>query len=219
MNLRLLTVPVLLLCAVGFAQDRTPGLPDKDILAMGRQKWFDYYTTKHGSSTAACCDAEEFFGRALMRRNDAALKKASASKWGAITQLRKEWKIQGGEMGEVAWLRAGGGTIWSQISAGFLADIEEVVAMLLTGVQRGIPARKTSDVTKAYDRASKDIERLKGDIEITEKGGSNRARQALAKSRASSAKCIKVAAKMSRRESDAILDLCVKFAEIQFVLD
>ncbi len=129
----LLAVACLFVSAVACAQTATFGKTNSQILAMGREKWFDFYTSKAGQSTLGMADAERYYGLALAERNNVLLRKQSKNRQTLLSSVRK----RSGELGErmvlVGMAYSGGGTMWTPVLAGIKADSEELLYALLKG--------------------------------------------------------------------------------------
>lgn len=132
MPIRLAALILLLLAsAAALPQSKTYGKTNAQILAMGRQKWFDFYTSKAGQSTLDMSNAERLYGAALKERNDTLLRKQTKTRQEAVASIRKSGTAFGYGMVTVGFAYTGGGTIWNPIIAGVSADVEEALYDIL----------------------------------------------------------------------------------------
>lgn len=143
MFLRLLAA-FIVSCAVhtACAQKSTFGKTNAQILKMGRQQWFGFYTSKAGESTMGMADAERIYGEALMERNDKLLPKESRIRQSAIKTIRKSARAVGDQVVMIGMAYSGGGTMWTPVLAGVLADVEEGIYGLLKKTKLTASERK-----------------------------------------------------------------------------
>lgn len=160
--------PLLVAIAALAFQGSNLGKTDAQILAMGRQKWFAYYSSKEGDSTADNCDAESLYGAVLKRRNDRLAAKRPKATREAVRKLRPELTAFAEGVYEVGEALTGGGTLWNVIRAGISPNVEEALGAFV-GVR--MPASKATaagirreldDLLKSVRAQSKFIEQMAG---------------------------------------------------------
>lgn len=223
---------LVLLPTIALAQttDRWPytledtfGKTETQVLAMGRQKWFDFFVEQPGgSSTAGMCDAEQIFGNALKRRNNRILTSGTAERRVKFNTLRKRLAEYGEACTEISATFSGGGTLWNNVHAGVLPDTEELIGTLLGLPSKPAPARTTGEVTKRLAEVESVLRKHKAEID-TYRGsgyGSAYGLKEAAKARKAYAGIVEIAKTLPRGLSDAVLDACYKRAMgIEFNLD
>ena len=184
------------------AQDKTAtyGRSNAQILAMGRKRWYDLYTTKGGGeSTASMSSAEAIYGEALAWRND----KFGKAKIGRLRKLLLDTKNDAVGVGTAI---TGGGTMWNIINASLYADAEETLYAVLAKKGKA-PKRRVSDVEKAYTQLRTAFRKSSdsGLPEFRKEGPA-----ALVRLRRDLDGVIAEATRQPRKGSDALLDFCVK---------
>jgi hypothetical protein len=108
---------LLLLGAAAYAEEiDTFGQSDEDILAMGQDAWFDYYTSRTDESTMEMVNALEVYAAAAKRRNEAL---PQALNVGELRRLLMEYEQTATGL---SYNIAGGGTIWTLVGAGAVCD-------------------------------------------------------------------------------------------------
>lgn len=201
----------LVLLVVGSVQvEDVPRKSDAAIIKMGRSKWFEFYTSKAGDSTAAMCDAESFFGEALLRTNDKELaKQAQATRRfiGSSRTLMADYRNALIELGSVF---SGGGTMWNPVYAGTLADVEEVVAAIIEPRKKAKKAWMVSGVTKPLAAWGPKLRGLRDDADVSKSitGGYDRGVKCLAIADAKLAAMTHLLKTQNRRVSDLVLEFC-----------
>jgi hypothetical protein len=181
--------------------------PDSLILKLGRAKWFDHYTSKEGSSTAAMVDAESMFGAALKRKNDRVLASRSSSTRATVKKLRPLLTDYRNSMIDLGYAASGGGTMWNPVWGGTMADAEEVVEFLLARSPKPTPKRVVSDVTKAFTKLDGQLAAV--EFGVSEGMTKRDAMGHLAKVKAGSNRIILVAKTLPRAQSDCLLNYCL----------
>lgn len=197
------------------SEDRL-GLTDRQILNLGAAKFVDRYSEKNGSSTAAMSGAIEVYGLAIRRLNTAALLEKPSSTRKAALDLRVRMTAFRSEMCDVGSAFSGGGTMWNIVYNETLAEVEEALTVW-SGLRSTKPkSRVVSDVTKALGAVERSASKHRSDIETMKESGGGMAEvtSSLKKARAQYTEIVKLLAKRSRRESDAVLDFCVRAANI-----
>lgn len=206
-----------------YSLEDTLGKSESQILSMGREAWFDFYTAQPGgSSTAGMSDAETIFGQALKRRNDRSFASSSADRRSKIGALRKHMSEFYAACTELSAAFAGGGTMWTNVHAGISASVEEKIGILAGFPQKAAPARTASDVTKRLDLIDAVIRKQRAELEIYKGSGYGHAIAVaeLAKARKALAGVLAIAKSLPRAQSDAFLDACLQRATvIEFNID
>ncbi|MGE3125965.1 MAG: hypothetical protein AB7F50_06930 [Fimbriimonadaceae bacterium] len=106
------------------------GMTPTQVERMGRAKFVDEFSTKHGSSTMAMCDAEGSYGEAVRALNQAWVKKHAPANRELMERIRplvERFKLLSCEVGSAI---SGGGTMWNPVYASILGDVEELTAEL-----------------------------------------------------------------------------------------
>lgn len=133
------------------------------VVAMGRQKWFEFYTGKEGESTLAMSSAEGLYGEALTRVNEFRMRKLSAARKVEIGKLRERLRGIAADSITLGRVRTGGGTMWNPVSAGITADVEEAVALWIS--KTGNPeVASSAEVEKLLTRLEMDLQAQEAEI-------------------------------------------------------
>lgn len=212
-------VASLLLTQVGLertGQEGKLGLTDRQILALGQEAFVNKFTDKFGGSTMAMVDGFEIYGQAVKSMNDQVFLKSSASRLKTIGSLRTRMTRFRTEMCDIGRTVTGGGTLWNITYSETRADVEETLA-IFSGVLQVQPRnRVVSDVTKALDRIGVLAKEHEEGIELVKEsgGGIHEVNTSLKLARTEYAELVKLAAKLPRRESDAVLGFCLDAAQI-----
>lgn len=185
-------------------QDRgdSYGKSNAQILAMGRKRWYDFYTGKAGESTAAMVGAVSLYGDALAQRNDRLGK-------GRAARLRKPLQDVNNDVVAVGSAMTGGGTMWNIVTADLYTNAEETLHAVLTKSSRA-PRRKVSDVERAYADLRASFKQVR---EGATPADTKRGYEALLDLRKHLDRVVAEAKRQPRRESDALLDFCVRAME------
>jgi len=208
----------LLLATLLFSQTESPtlGMTDEQVFRLGGVEFVNRYSEKFGSSTAAMCDGWETYAKAARRLNDAALRKKPAALQSAVKALRSHLGTFRNEMCDIGRAFSGGGTIWNIAYSETAADVEDTVSLLSQLRMAKLKPLKVSAGTQAMSRVeavakenAKDIDSYKASG-----GGMDEVRSSLKSARAEYAKIVKIAAKLNRAQSDAVLAFCVEAAQV-----
>lgn len=177
--------------------EATLGKTNAQIIAMGRSKWYGFYTGKMGDSTVGMTSAESLYGDALAWRNNRLGDPRTR-------RLRKVLRDVKDDAVGVGYAITGGGTMWNITSSSLYADAEETLYAVLT--KRGqAPKRVVSDATKALDRVALAYAKTKGEPWHSAEGG-----LILTHLRKDVTVLIGEAKRLPRSGSDALLGFCVK---------
>jgi len=151
--MRALVVLALLpaLCAAQ-AQHDWLGLAPAQVEQLGRAKFMDEFSTKHGSSTAAMCDAEVSYGAALRSLNDDWVARRAPKHAGIVTNLRPLTERYYVLTTDLGFAFSGGGTMWNPVYAGIPADVEEVSGQILGRTKLG-PGADQAEIWKTLASA------------------------------------------------------------------
>lgn len=110
----------------------TLGKTDAQILAMGRDKWVAFHSSRVGESTASLADAQSTYGQVLFRRNAALEKKLPKARRDLISMMRIDLVAYCNSLIEVSASFAGGGTVWVPVYAAVSSYVEETLYGVLT---------------------------------------------------------------------------------------
>ena len=181
---------------LAFAQNRedTLGKSNAQILALGRKRWYAFYTAKQGESTMAMAGAEGLYGDALAWRTDRLLK-------GRKSALRTHMRDFSNDAQAVGSAITGGGTMWNITAAGLYADTEEAFYAVLVH-SRHAPKRVVSDVAKAMRPLQKSLSAV-DDPKYRKEGDA-----VLTRLMADLKRVVADAKPLSRRDSDTVLEFC-----------
>lgn len=192
------------------AQDRkvTFGKSNEQILSMGFDAWYKFYTTKEGNSNFGMAQASGLYADALAARNDRLLRRQPSARRRQITELRALFKTYVNHAIEAGSATTGGGTMWNLVSTGLHKDAEEAVYGLLATRRPRTPARVVSDVTREIERQRQEMERQmrSNDIEDT---GRAQGREAMDDLNRAYRSIVTRAKGLSRAESDLVLNFCL----------
>jgi hypothetical protein len=146
-------LPLLVLCvmsaqALGQAKDNRLGLSRDQILAMGDDKWFDYYAKAKGESPKELTAACRTYADALHERNEERLLKLPNR------DRVERWYANVKEYGDAMFKiqSRNGGTIWNPIEAAQGVDIEEFLDHL-----ENLEVKPDSTATPDLDACSKRV--------------------------------------------------------------
>ncbi len=211
---RLLLCSLLLLAAVVGAQNRsdTFGKSNAQIVAMGHDAWYKFYTSKTGESTADMVAVESLFGDALKARNDGLLR-ARPNSTGMYRKLRKLLGDYGQASIDAAYARTGGGTMWHPVYASIGAEVEDVLFGLLGGKVKTAPHLVVSNVKVALsilNTTFAQTHKQEGDNGWFKYGDAMRA---VGSMRSRFSVLVPIAAHFDRVGSDRILKFCLDYAK------
>lgn len=198
----------LAVCSFGQDLKETHGKTNAQILAMGYDKWYAFYTKLEGESTAGMSQASWKYSEALAWRNDGLIKKLPIEGRIRMSSLRihlvrfEEKVLQAG-MG-----LTGGGTIWHVIGAGARVSLEETLYGVLGGKVKAAPAMIVSKVTKAMDALVKDVANSKPG-EFYPEFKKAETLKLCQEAKAILKGIVGLAAKLDRKGSDRVLQFCL----------
>lgn len=203
-----LVLALLAATTLGHAQDltETHGKTNRQILAMGYNKWYAFYTKLEGESTMGMSNALGLYAAAVADRTNhelARLGPKAAAQGKRLRKLLYEYMHAGVDLGSSF---TGGGTIWHLNGASYAMDLEDAVAKLTTPTPKA-PPRVVSDVTKQFPILRK---RLNGpDIQSDYR---KEGLESLERMEATFPKIVAEAKSLTRKQSDAVLEYCRNLA-------
>lgn len=137
------------------------GKSDAQILAMGRQKWFEF-ATKLDDSTAGMASAERTYGQVLQRRNDNRMRPRPEAERTRFQQFRRWMTDFDSALVGVREAFSGGGTMWIPVYAGVVANVEEALYPVAIRQRPGrAPGATWATVNKNLAALQTEIERRK----------------------------------------------------------
>lgn len=198
------------------AQSETFGKTANQIVALGRTKWFEFYTAKAGESTLSMASAERIFGESLRSLNNSRLRRANSAVQQITKKLRPLLTDLGGKMIQVASALSGGGTIWTPVRAGLLADVEEVIDFLLGNRREKITSVTTAEISNQLDHVVSQLKSNAASIDsmAVDSPKSSEAIKLVQDCRELVRQIAVIAKASSRAESSRILAYCLKFAKV-----
>jgi hypothetical protein len=180
----------------------TYGRSDQDILDMGQDAWFHFYTERAGDSTMEMVNALQVYADAAKRRNEA-LPQAPFN----VGELRRLLTEYASTAVGLSYNIAGGGTIWTLVDAGAVCDIEDVVYAILGGEVAPAAPMTTGEVKRGFEFLRQQVEDLHADPDAAyfqyEEGQAD-----LLKLREQFTAISKLAAGLERANSDRVLGFC-----------
>jgi hypothetical protein len=192
------------------AQDRkeTFGKSNEQILSMGFDAWYKFYTAKEGHSNFGMAQAPGLYADALAARNDRLLRRQSSARRRQVTELRTLFKAFGNRAIEAGSSTTGGGTMWNPVSSSFYKDVEETIYGLVGPRRPRTPSRVVSDVTREIEQQRQLMERQFRSNDI-EPAGRTRGREAMADLNRTYRSIVTRAQGLPRRDSDLVLNFCL----------
>ncbi len=208
-----LALVCLLISAVAFGQEppRTLGKTDAQILAMGQEKWSEYFEKKGGGSNADMIEACMAYTEAATRRNARLISRLPNAKAAQMRSLDKLMMDFGGHMMNAGSFISDGGSMWALFDAGSASDAQDALFAVLGGAMHASPAMVVSKVTKQIAKVKAAIQKSR---DMAESAGRTEA-EALKDfelGRLDFVAIQKIAASLDRKKSNALLDFCFKRA-------
>jgi hypothetical protein len=190
-------------------QSATYGKTNAEILAMGQQAWFEYYTdpARGGESTAGMADALGLFAAAARERNDALPQQPQ------VTALRTQLTDFGREALDLAYNMSGGGTIWIPMYSQMACDVEDVIYGLLGGKVPRVAPATTGQVRRGLVRLAAAAQAEHADEDAAIYFHYDDALASLAALQAEFAGISALAAHFDRSGSDRILQFCLSWVD------
>ncbi len=198
---------VLAMSAFAQDEDRMFGKSDAQILAMGQDKWMDFYEQKAGGSNLDMIQACHVYEHVAARRNDRLISRLPAHPASDLRKLRKLLDDFSGQSNMIGSFVSGGGSMWTVIDAGDAASREDVLYQALGGKGKGAPATRTSKVGREIERAQREIRAHRSNDQY----GNLKEPEALKAQAAAAADyraIVAIASHLSRSRSDAVLAFC-----------
>lgn len=136
------------------------------VVAMGFQKWYDFFIDKaEGETTLSMSAASYSFGCALFDVNDKRLKSLPAKRAQLINSMRPHM-IKFREQGVMVGMGlSGGGSLWTLVGAATLMKVEETVAYLIKHDEKKPKSRTQAEVWTLLSKIEKKIEVSKTEID------------------------------------------------------
>ena len=146
-QMKKLLLSLLIFCAIpAMAQDPMLGKSCDEILAMGHEKWSEYWATKRGASEADMDQAAVVYADCLKKSNEAELPKLQAPDRDRLLGYKKLYSDFRVKVMEQQMTRAGGGTMYTHGSIrGAVADeelMQSLIALCKKPIQFGTAAKK-----------------------------------------------------------------------------
>ncbi len=204
------------LCLVLLLAQSKPGLFGKtpeQALAMGQQKWYEFYDSKAGSSTQSMILACDIYGDLAEARNSKLLATKAATVRKDWNNLAKALRGFASESFEINSMLAGGGTIWHPIAANIHPDVQELVYHLLTDKSNSGHKMVVSMVGNEFELLKVRIDKAK--LESYQPGTKKTLYKNLTTMQSIfKDKILPIARGLDRHQSDLVLSFCVKSARI-----
>jgi hypothetical protein len=132
------------------------GKTEAQILAMGRDRWFTFYTQEAGNSNQSMILADDTWAVVEGKANDRLARRAGIKRAALIAGLRKDMNAFTSDLEDVGSALSGGGTMWFGIDASWVGDIEDALHDVLTGHPSKSPI-VVSKVVKRLNQASVEL--------------------------------------------------------------
>lgn len=162
----LATVALVLLLPQEFKDEDRFGKTVDQVLAMGRDKWHDYYTdeSRGGGSTAGESFAQMIFADCLRVKNNHRFRTARDSKTAVIISLDPGFERTVSNCVTAGSALTGGGTMWNIISSS--AQVERQLTLRdLIWPTKQMPSATQTQAWKEFKASWKDVTDSKEDIE------------------------------------------------------
>ena len=197
-------------------ESETYGKTWQQIVAMGRTKWYEFFTSRAGESTLGMSRAEYLFGTSLLQHNDSKIKKTSSALRSQIVALRKPLQRFAESLIDVSSAFTGGGTMWTPVRAAVLANTEEVVSYLLGAKNPKAKPTKTSEITNQLNHVESQLKLSKESIDSMAMHSTNstQAQALVSSARKEFDAIVRVAKGLSRTDSDRVLSFCLLYAKM-----
>lgn len=200
---------LIALLGIAAAQDvkETYGKTNAQILAMGYDKWYDYYTSKAGESTQGMAYAGYTYAEALRWRNKGLESKLPPANRKAMARLRLAIDDFGTSVIQVQRALNGGGTMWFLNFAANAMDVEETMYGLISGKAKPVKPMVVSMVTKELAALDATLKAAPADtwkFEFTKEDTAQR----MAKAKKSFDIVVNIAKTLKRTSSDLLLTYC-----------
>ncbi|MCB0826079.1 MAG: hypothetical protein KDC26_07810 [Armatimonadetes bacterium] len=145
----------------------TYGKSAHEIVKMGHEKWFDFYTNAEegGQSTMGMSYANMYFGTAMRQVNNERMA-GNEKLEEKSAYLRKNLDQFHFNMIDVGRAFTGGGTLWNLVSSSVRANTEEVI---LSFIEQSSPKppRTQAEVWKMIGETEKNLTEMKSEIDET----------------------------------------------------
>lgn len=182
----------------------TLGKTNGQILTMGHDAWYKFYTGKQGDSTAAMSSAEGLYADALMARNKNLMARLKPTEKARFIRLQKNLQEFTNNAIGAGTCLTGGGTMWNPIGASMVADSETALYRVLAGQNGKAPSRVVSQAAIQIAALKADLAKAKLDMNWPQV-----AKESLAGIDAAFKAIVADAKTLSRKDSDVLLDFCI----------
>lgn len=182
------------------------GMTAEQVVRLGRDRFAEKYTLKHGYSTAAMSGAQTEFGAALKAVNDAWLDRQARSLRERADKLRPALERFQTTCYDVGVRLSGGGTMWNPVYAGTTADVEEAVASALGRTRVAKPIEQAG-VWAGLARLEQKVRKDAADMDSMGRGGTQPSAEAvrlIASARSQMATIVPLAAQLPTSRRSAI---------------
>lgn len=211
MKLGLAFCLVWLAASVAVCQDlkETYGKTNAQILSMGYDKWYAFFTGKEGEHTQGMARSGYFYADALAWRNRGLLARQPSASRSRLIKTEKALKSFGSSVIEVQRALSGGGTLWQLTRSSDAVDVQETVYALLGGKSKAAKRMMVSMAKKELDALAKDLSsspESTWQFEFTKSA----AQKDLKMATASFNELVSLAKGLSRSNSDHVLGYCLR---------
>lgn len=147
-----LLLALLLFCAVpALSQDMMLGKTCDEILAMGHEKWSEYWAANKGASEVDMDQAATVYADCLKKWNDAELPKLQAPDRDRLLGYKKLYSEFRIKVMEQQMTRAGGGTMYIHGTIRGAVSDEELMQNLINLCKKPIPMATAAKKEKMMD--------------------------------------------------------------------
>lgn len=176
----LATIALLIALPQEFKDEDRFGKTVDQVLAMGRDKWHDYYTdeSRGGGSTAGESFAQMIFADCLRVKNNHRFRTSRDAKTAMVFSLDMSFERTVSNCVTAGSALTGGGTMWNIISSS--AQVERQLTLRdLIWPTKGMPRATQAQAWKEFKAAWKDVTDNKEDIESYSDRGATVYKEAL----------------------------------------
>jgi hypothetical protein len=199
------------LAAIGIAQAQdlkeTYGKTNAQILAMGYDKWYDFFTSKAGETTQGMAQTGYKYAAALRWRNNGLEAKLPAARRKTISRLRTAIDDFGTSVIQVERALNGGGTLWFITFSSNAMDVEQTIYGLVGGKVKPAKPIVVSMVTKELATLESEFKAASPDAWKFEFRKEDTAKR-LATAKKSFEIIVNIAKTLDRAKSDLLLTYC-----------
>jgi hypothetical protein len=193
-------------CAAQDLKD-TYGKTNTQILAMGYDKWYAFYTEKAGETTQGMAGANYRYATAIEWRNKGLLSNLPAIRRKSYERLAKAMDDFGTSVIHVERVLNGGGTLFQITFSSNAIDLQQTLYGLLVGKVKPAPPRVVSDVRKELTALEASFQKAPADTWKYEYKREDTAKY-VKKAKDSFNQILSEAKALTRKQSDLILEYC-----------